>query len=190
MAIVEIKRFGKVIKSYDDKDFFMHNGHLCYQGTSLKPIQPVGFTDYSFMFAYRFDLWTIDLSDWDMSKVRKTDRMFYCCDRLIDISSLANWDMSNVRSMKLMFFKCAINDLSPLVDWDVSNVFDFYGMFNNCPDISREDKAELIWNHWNTDIVTFLVLKLHSFYEILEMTKWALIYIIYCVIVPEKKEDK
>ena len=65
----------------------------------------------------------IDISDWDISKVKLMSRMFYGCTRLKSIGDLSNWDVSNVTGMSFMFYSCnKLKSVGDLSNWNVSNV--------------------------------------------------------------------
>ena len=71
----------------------------------------------------------IDISKWDVSKVKHMSGMFagyenFNCD-------LSNWNFSNVTNMAFMFYNC-INFNCNLSNWDVSNVINMKYMFENC----------------------------------------------------------
>lgn len=117
----------------DDEYIVGENEHLKYIGKSNKPTQPIGLTDYAFMFEEREDLVSIDLSDWDMSKATNLIAMFRHCRKLKDISSLENWNVSNVRYMDHMFYCCyELENIISLQKWDVHHVRGMGFMFSDC----------------------------------------------------------
>ena len=74
----------------------------------------------------------IDISKWDVSKVKHMSGMFagyenFNCD-------LSNWNVSNVTNMAFMFYNCR-NFNCNLSNWDVSNVINMKYMFENCKKI-------------------------------------------------------
>ena len=80
-----------------------------------------------------------------------SDRLFYCCSNLIDITALASWDVSNVRHMSQIFFRCSnLTDLAPLASLDVSKVTYMSGMFEGCSKLTDLTALE----HWNVSNVT------------------------------------
>ena len=48
---------------------------------------------------------SLDVSDWDTSKVNNMEGMFYDCKNLKSLD-LSGWDTSNVKSMVYMFDNC------------------------------------------------------------------------------------
>ena len=109
----------------------------------------------NYMFGDCISLETIDVSNFDMSKVTNMRCMFYNCSNLeeidvsnFDVSSVKNfeyvfyaciqaniiglekWDTSSGTSMKSMFYKCASTPYFDLSGWNTSNVTDMSWMFN------------------------------------------------------------
>ena len=77
------------------------------------------------------DLKYIDISDWDVSKVKSTCAMFYLCEELESVGDLSGWDTSKVINMSYMFAFCKKfnQDIS---NWDVSKVKFKIDMFDKC----------------------------------------------------------
>ena len=73
----------------------------------------------------------IDISDWDVSKVKSTCAMFYLCEELESIGDISGWDTSKVINMSYMFAFCKKfnQDIS---NWDVSKVKFKIDMFDKC----------------------------------------------------------
>ena len=87
----------------------------------------------------------IDISKWDVSKVKHMSGMFagyenFNCD-------LSNWNVSNVTNMAFMFYNCR-NFNCNLSNWDVSNVINMKYMFENCK------KFNCNLSKWNVSNVT------------------------------------
>ena len=87
----------------------------------------------------------IDVSDWDVSKVKNMSYMFYKCEELTSVGDLSNWNVSNVEYMHSMFNGCThLKSVGDLSDWDVSNVKNMIHMFYdsriiiNTPDWYKE----------------------------------------------------
>jgi surface protein len=83
-----------------------------------------------------------DISNWNVSKVSDMSGMFFISQFNGDIGK---WSVSNVKNMKGMFPESKFN--SDISKWDVSNVTDMGGMFSRSPfngDISQ----------WNVSKVT------------------------------------
>lgn len=75
------------------------------------------------------DVQNIDISEWDVSRVKNMKNMFYDC-RLFN-SDLSKWDVSNVEDMFGMFQNCQSFN-SDLSKWDVGKVKRTAIMFYNC----------------------------------------------------------
>ena len=73
----------------------------------------------------------IDISKWDVSKVKDMSLMFFGCVNLISIGDISNWNVSNVTDMYGMFYCCQIKNID-ISNWNVSNVTDMSHMFNGC----------------------------------------------------------
>ena len=82
---------------------------------------------YMFFDCHEFNC---DLSNWNVSNVENMKGMFQNCENF-EGKGLENWDVSNVKYTKYMFFECT-NFNCDLSNWDVSNVESMFGMFYNC----------------------------------------------------------
>ena len=68
-----------------------------------------------------------DISNWDVSKVKRMNYMFHHSSFTGENGDISNWDVSNVEDMNSMFMESKFNgDIS---NWDVSNVKDMMCMF-------------------------------------------------------------
>ena len=75
----------------------------------------------------------IDISYWDVSKVKIISRMFYSCTQLKSIGDLSEWDVSNCENTNSMFFMCEqLKSVGDLSNWNVSKVEDMGYMFYRC----------------------------------------------------------
>lgn len=126
MAIIEFKDKNISIFSYDDTQYtviitddgiYPREFNLRYIGKSNKPTQPVGLTDYSYMFDNRSDLETIDLSDWDMSEAVSIYSMFFGCTKLKEIIGIEDWDVSKVTQKSLVFEATKVSHPSWYKTW-------------------------------------------------------------------------
>ena len=88
----------------------------------------------------------IDISEWDVSKVKSTCAMFYLCEKLESIGDISKWDVSSVTDMSFMFCDCCSFNQN-ISDWDVSNVTNMSSMFYYCKkfnqDLSRWDVSNV-----------------------------------------------
>jgi surface protein len=73
----------------------------------------------------------IDVSDWDVHKVKNMDSMFKGCVNLEKIVGIEDFDVSNVENMQDMFRDCEAFNQN-LSKWDVSNVWNKSNMFFYC----------------------------------------------------------
>ena len=72
----------------------------------------------------------IDISRWDVSKVRDMSAMFFECENFN--CDLSKWDVSNVTDMYAMFNDCKNFTGEGLENWNVSNVKRTWSMFYGC----------------------------------------------------------
>ena len=104
----------------------------------------------------------IDISSWDVSNMKSTSHMFYCCEELESVGDISKWDVSKVINMSFMFSECKkfnqdisnwdvskVSNMSfmfcdchclnpDLSDWDVSNVTDMWHMFYGCKSFNQD----------------------------------------------------
>lgn len=94
----------------------------------LNSIDVSELTDLSNVFKWQKPFYgDYDVSQWDVSNVKKMDQTFYCSSFKGDLSS---WDVSNVRSMSQMFHNSQ-NMITGLENWNVSNVRNMDYMFES-----------------------------------------------------------
>ena len=110
---------------------------------NLNDIDTSEITDMSFLFSGfdNYDLSKLDISKWDVSKVRDMHSMFAFCNNFN--SDLSKWDVSKVRRMECMFYECHIFN-SDLSKWDVSKVRDMGHTFYECHNFNSD------LTKWNT----------------------------------------
>lgn len=86
----------------------------------------------------------IDVSNWNVSKVKDMYKMFNECYNLKYVGDLYNWDVSSVEDMSLMFNDCYnLKTVGNLSKWNVSECKNMYNMFKksgitNIPDWYRK----------------------------------------------------
>ena len=93
-------------------------------------------------------LTSIDVSNFDTSKVTYMAYMFHNCSSLTSID-VSKWDVGNVTSMVYMFNNCKVLSLLNVNNWDVSKVTDMSHMFNGCQSLTSLDVS-----NWDTGNVT------------------------------------
>ena len=127
--ICELNHVTSAIKVYDIND--LRHAVLFYQAyypnDSMNWIDVSELTDMSTLFKYTLYNGDTDISEWDVSNVRKMDYMFAQSKFNKDISA---WDIKNVKDMSFMFMLSEFNqDIS---EWDVSHVILYENIFYGC----------------------------------------------------------
>lgn len=92
---------------------------------------------------------SLNLPSLEGSKITSTDRVFYGCSSLeeIDVSNLVS---SSTTSVILIFFNnSSLKNIYGLETWNTSNVRDIQGMFNGCSLLT-----ELDLSNWDTSKIT------------------------------------
>ena len=102
------------------------------------------------MFA-GYENFNCDLSNWDVNNVTNMAFMFYNCRNFN--CNLSNWDVSNVINMKYMFENCKKFNCN-LSKWDVSNVTNMKYMFQNCENFKAKDLDK--WNVSNVKNMEYM----------------------------------
>ena len=106
------------------------------------------------MFEGCSNLTSLNVSNFDTSKVTHMDYMFFNCSNLTRLD-VSNFDTSKVTKMSAMFMNCTnIKNIIGLNNWDVSNVTNFGtavndendGIFRNCYSLVELDLSNWILN--------------------------------------------
>ena len=134
----------------------------------VEVIEPV--TNMSEMFYNCDSLTSLDLSNWDTSKVTKMISMFYYCLGLTTLDSISNWDTSNVTNMGQMFKNCYGLITLDLSNWDTSNVISMYGMFSYCTSLTSVGDL----SNWDTSNVISCNQMFYHCYDLasLDLSNW------------------
>ena len=78
------------------------------QDADLNDIDTSQITDMTLLFSSfiepTVEVQNIDISQWDVSNVKRMDGMFYYRDKFN--SDLSHWDVSSCESMNTMFYEC------------------------------------------------------------------------------------
>ena len=106
--------------------------------------------DSSKLFSGMAALTAVDTTNFDVSRVKIMDRMFYNSRKLKQVD-VSNWDTSNVTSMNGTFFYCQSIDGLDVSNWDVSKVTTMYAMFYDCKELSALDVS-----NWDVGSVTIM----------------------------------
>jgi len=104
-------------------------------------------TNMSYMFYYCTSLTTLDVSNFDTSKVTDMDAMFDDCSSLTTLD-LSNFDTSNVTNMGYMFYNCSSLTTLDLSNFDFTKVTSYNNMFYNVPSsclIYVKDETAKTW---------------------------------------------
>ena len=115
-----------------------------------------------------------DISNWNISKSTKLDRLFKECTSLESLPDISGWDTSNATSMEMLFCKCySLKSLPDIGDWDTYNVTNIEGLFYECrsltslPDISG-------WNTSNVTNMNYLFHQCKNLKSLPNLGKWNL----------------
>ena len=82
------------------------------------------------MFAWCNSLTSLDLSNFDTSKVTDMNSMFYYCSSLTSLD-LSNFDTNNVTNMSDMFHNCySLTTITGIID--MKSCTNYTHMFTNC----------------------------------------------------------
>ena len=92
-------------------------------------------TDMSYMFSYMSNLITLDLSNFDTSQVTNMEVMFEGMSNLTTLN-LSNFDTSKVTNMQNMFGLMTNLTILDLSNFDTSKVTDMHGMFYGMPNLT------------------------------------------------------
>ena len=88
--------------------------------------------DLSYLFEDQ-DITEIDVSDWDVRKVKSVKCMFQNCRYLKSIKGLETWDISNIEDFSFMFAGCTnLKDAGDLSNWEVTKNMNMLCMFSGC----------------------------------------------------------
>lgn len=124
--------YGVPYSSINNK-YIVNTDYMFYDCSNLTTLDVSNFdtskvTSMKYMFYYCYELTTIDLSSFDTSKVTNMEGMFSGCWELstLDVSS---FNTSKVISMKYMFYDCGSLTTIDLSSFDTSKVTDMGGMF-------------------------------------------------------------
>ena len=90
------------------------------------------------------NLTSVNISDWDTSKVTRMGWMFNGCSSLTSLD-LSNWDTGNVTAMHSMFNGCSSLTSLDLSNWNVSQVETTNAMFEGCTSLTS-----LNLKYWDT----------------------------------------
>ncbi|WP_366934459.1 BspA family leucine-rich repeat surface protein, partial [Prevotella sp.] len=96
--------------------------------SGLEYSNPANVTDISYMFAYCSQLSSLNLSNFNTTKVKNMYSMFYYCSQLSSLD-LSNFNTANVKNMSYMFNKCQNLSSLDLSMFNTANVTNMSDMF-------------------------------------------------------------
>ena len=100
------------------------------------------------MFGNCSSLTTLDVSQWNTSRVVYMSGMFLDCSSLSSLD-VSQWNTSQVTNMSSMFLGCSSLSSLNVSNWDTGQVTNMSGMFDNCFSLSS-----LNVSNWDTGQVT------------------------------------
>ena len=95
-------------------------------------------TSMTYMFYKCSSLTTLNISNFNTNNVTDMSRMFSGCSSLSSLD-LSKFNTSNVTKMSDMFYSCNSLSSLDLSNWDTSNVTSMTYMFNNCSKLTTLD---------------------------------------------------
>ena len=134
----------------------------CHNGGNLKTIKGLEnfntskVTKMNNMFEGQKYLTTLNVGEWDVSKVIDMQQMFGGCEKLVSVDFLTNWNINNVKSISGMFNGCKkITEVNFNPDTYMANYGASLGnTFNECHELTRVTGLKLnpnaIYNNQNT----------------------------------------
>ena len=117
-----------------------------YVNPDFYEIRTCGGTDYSYLFSNFKTITTLDLSNWDISKLTNVYYMFHYCDA--PEINLSGWSFCNNINMEYFFGWSKIQKLD-LSNWDISKLTNLNRIFYNSSVVSIDGL-----NHFDTSGVT------------------------------------
>lgn len=153
----------------------------CSQLTSFPKLDTSLCTTISFLFNKCTSLTSIDISDWDFSKVTDVQQVFYDCSNLVDLklpdnfggtemygmfygckSLSPNTDLSKIDTSKTTqlryFFQAALYnfDTVDLTSWDTSKIQSFQGFIQDQYNTEGDNLREINLSTWTFESATSL----------------------------------
>jgi surface protein len=101
-----------------------------YENPNFYEIRTNGGTDYKGLFR-DYNGTSLDIGNWDTSKVTTMRAMFYNCSNLTSLD-IGNWDVRNVESLYDFFYDCKKLEIVDMSNWKTNNLEEIYGLFGNC----------------------------------------------------------
>ena len=102
---------------------------------------------YGVSYSHNGKLKNINLSTWDVSKVKDMSDMFYGCGSL-EYLNVSGWNTKSLKSTDHMFCQCVSLKNLDVSKWDTSSAIYMCQMFEMCTSLKQLDVS-----HFNTDKV-------------------------------------
>ncbi len=149
VLIKKVKGAGKVCLPKNSSYIFCGLSELT--SVDLSNFDTSKVQNMSRMFASCYKLTTLDLSNFDTRKVTDMNGLFDDCWKLANLN-LSNFDTSKVTDMGYMFANCRSLTSLDISHFDTSNVTNMNGMFHDChsladPDLSNFDTSNVEYMH-------------------------------------------
>lgn len=155
---------GKIYANSDSSYAFSDKNRKDYFGASVIAgadiLDTRNVTSMRLMFTNYTALRSIDVSNWDVSKVTDMAGVFQLCHNLtyLDVSK---WNTELVNIMQNMFYECSSLTELDVSNWNISNVTNMHATFFSCTSLTELDVApktvtvgEKTYTAWNTSKVT------------------------------------
>ena len=113
-------------------------GYSTFSAMPYTLICDSGVTDMSKLFSNCENLTTLDVSNFNTSKVNNMSNLFYSCTKLTSLD-LSNFNTSKVNNMNNMFNNCQKLTSLDLSSFDIINVNTMAYMFYNCKNLTTLD---------------------------------------------------
>lgn len=101
----------------------------------------------------------IDISEWDVSNVKRMRWMFDECEELVSVGDLSNWDVRKLEDAEGMFKHCKkLTYVGDISEWNLDSIYDWGidDMFTGC-DKLKGNVGNL--SKWNISIQALRKLK-------------------------------
>lgn len=112
--------------------FSFKNMHSVERIYGIENLDTSSLTDMNHMFANCRALKEMDISKWNVSKVKDMFCMFSNCYNLTTTYDLNNWDVRNVINMSYMFQSCPILEKMNISGWNMEHLKRINNIFDNC----------------------------------------------------------
>lgn len=126
-----------------------------YVNPDFYEIRTNGGTNYNNLFR-DYNGTSLDIGNWDTSKVTNMESMFYNCSNLTSLD-IGNWDVRNVESLYNFFYDCKKLEVVDMSNWETNNLENTSGLFSNCISLhtvklnncSRDTIERLLGDGWS-----------------------------------------